>query len=439
MLSANVGPPTAAAPVDRSVEMNTSAASIATEGSRNSATRMIAGGMLGNMVSVNTVLTFTFGIFISTLHAAYGWSRADIAVAMMCFTLVAFLGSSLIGRASDLGDPRRIAVMSFLAFGFALMLLPLFVTSVHSLWLAYTLVAILGLGTSPVVINRPLVTAFSRHRGLAIAMALTGSGIGGFVLPQVTAALIARGDWRTGFAGLGAMAVLAAPAIWFLLGKSAAVVGRSGSSGPTERTVHLGDVARSRVFWVLSAIALCGGLGMSGPAAHLVPMLGDQGLDAQTAARLAAIIGLASVIGRLLTGAALDRFDTPLPGVPSLALGAAGVGILSHPDLGTAVPAIAMLGFVIGAELAMLAYYSSRYFGLAAHATIFGWTYGMVAVGSAIGPVLVGALRDGQGDYRLGFALSAGALGLSSLLCLLLGPYRIALHPDVSTPGARAD
>ncbi|WP_421846317.1 MFS transporter [Novosphingobium sp.] len=415
--------------------MNPAATSITQAGLRASATRMIAGGMLGNMVSVNTALTFTFGIFISTLHAAYGWSRADIAVAMTCFTLVAFLGSSLIGRASDLGDPRRIAVMSFVAFGFALMLLPLFVRSVQSLWLAYTLVAILGLGTSPVVINRPLVAAFSRHRGLAIALALTGSGIGGFVLPQVAAALIARGDWRSGYTGLGALALIAAPAVWFLLGKSAPAMERAGGPRASDRSVRLGDVARSRVFWILSGIALCGGLGMSGPAAHLVPMLGDQGLDAQTAARLAAVIGLASVIGRLLTGAALDRFDTPLPGVPLLALGAAGVGILSHPDLHTAVPAIAMLGFVIGAELAMLAYYSSRYFGLGAHATIFGWTYGMVSVGSAIGPVLVGALRDGQGDYRLGFALSAGALGLSSFLCVLLGPYPLAVKADDSSPG----
>lgn len=415
--------------------MSNAATAITSEGTRTAASRMVIGAMLGNMVSVNTVLTFTMGVFISSLHSAYGWSRADIALSMTCFTLVAFLGSSLIGRASDLGDPRRIAVTSFIAFGFALMLLPLFVRSLQSLWLAYTLVAILGLGTSPVVINRPLVAAFSKHRGLAIALALTGSGLGGFVLPQLVAALIAGGDWRSGFTGLGALAVVAGPAVWLLLGKSAPASERHGVLAAADSGVRLGDVARSRTFWILSALALCGGLGMSGPAAHLVPMLGDLGIDAPGAARFAAIIGLSSVVGRLLTGAALDRFDSPLPGVPLLAVGAAGVAVLSHPDLRTALPAIAMLGFVIGAELAMLAYFSSRYFGLAAHATIFGWTYGMVSIGSAIGPVLVGALRDNLGDYRLGFGLSAGALALSCAFCLLLGPYRIAVKPSTSPGG----
>ncbi|MDH7972858.1 MFS transporter [Sphingomonas sp. AR_OL41] len=405
--------------------------------SRRDAARMVAGAMLGNMVGANTVLTFTFGIFISSFHASYGWARADIALAMTCFTVVAFLGSSLIGRAADAYDPRRLAVASLVAFGVGLMSVPLFVRNVQSLWVAYFCLAILGLGTSPVVLNRPLIMAYSRRRGLAIALALTGSGLGGFVLPQLTSAFVDRGGWRYGFTALGCLAVIAAPLIWMLLGRRVPPPLPTAVSPLTaDARLRFRDICRSRVFWTLSIIALFGGLGMSGPAAHLIPLLGDEGIGPRDAARLASIIGIASVIGRLLTGVVLDRFETPLSGAPLLALGAIGVGLLSRLDISGAAVAIALLGFVIGAEIAILAYYSSRYFGLRAHATIFGWMYGAVAFGSAIGPVLVGALRDRQGDYGLGFALSALALAISSLLCLFLGPYRDAVDAETQRRGS---
>jgi|GEM_PF-1614344 len=390
-------------------------------------TRLVAGAMLGNLASANTVVTFTVGMFISALHATYGWSRADIALSMTCFTLVAFLGSSLIGRAADVYAPRTLAVSSMSALGVSLMLVPMVVHSVQTLWLAYVALAVLGLGTSPVVLNRPLMSVFSRRRGLAIALALTGTGIGGFVLPPFTASLVGHGDWRNGFAGLGWLVLAAAPIVWMLLGRElAAPSPPAGVPSARGSGVDLRDIARSRVFWVLSLIALCGGLGMSGPAANLIPMLGDHGLSPQAAARLASLIGVASVTGRVLTGIGLDRFDTPLPGAPLLGLGAVGLVLLAHFSAETAPLGIMLLGFVIGAEIAILAYYTSRYFELRAHATIFGWAYGAVAFGSAAGPVLVGALRDQEGNYGMGFLLSAVALAVASLSCLLLGPYRYA-------------
>jgi MFS family permease len=82
------------------------------------------------------------------------------------------------------------------------------------------------------------------------------------------------------------------------------------------------------------------------------------------------------------------------------------------------------LGFAVGSEFDVLAYFVSRYFGLRVHATVFGWTYGMVALGAAIGPVVVGALRDHQGDYVMGFTLSGACLAVAALLCPLLGRYR---------------
>lgn len=88
--------------------------------------------------------------------------------------------------------------------------------------------------------------------------------------------------------------------------------------------------------------------------------------------------------------------------------------------------AFLMLGFTVGAEFDLVAYYTSRFFGLRAYSAIFGWQYGMVAFGAAFAPALLGILRDHSGTYGLGFALSSSCLGIAALLCPLLGKYRYA-------------
>lgn len=402
---------------------------------------LIAGAALCNLASANTLLTFTFGVFISVFHDAYGWTRADIAFAMTCFTLVVFVGSAPAGRLADKTDPALVAGLSMLLFGVGLILAPRFIHDLQSLWIAYTALAILGLGTSPVVTNRPLVAEFSKRRGLAIALAMTGSGLGGFLLPRAAAAFLERGGWPFAFTGLGWLAVLAAPIIWLALGRRV-----ERSTGAPEQAVKDAPGAsflviwKHRTFWILSVISLLGGLGMAGPAAHLIPLLGDHGLPVGQAAASASILGLASIAGRIVTGLALDRSSSPVMAVPLLWVGAIGIFLLGGVGLQVAFVAVFLLGFIIGAEVVILAFFVGRYFGLRSHATAFGWVYGMMALGSAIGPVAVGALRDHLGNYTLAMTLSSVALTAAGLLCLALGPYvHQPARPSAAEAGEAAD
>jgi hypothetical protein len=97
------------------------------------------------------------------------------------------------------------------------------------------------------------------------------------------------------------------------------------------------------------------------------------------------------------------------------------------------VIAVLLIGFVIGAEIDLLAYFVSRYFGLRAHAGIFGWNYGMVALGSAIAPLVVGAARDHRGNYLLGLTLCAASLAVVGLFCAFLGRYKYAAYLEAAT------
>jgi MFS family permease len=135
------------------------------------------------------------------------------------------------------------------------------------------------------------------------------------------------------------------------------------------------------------------------------------GADAKAAAQLASVIGVASSIGRLTIGLCLDRFAAPAVSVTVLALGMAGIAILGLGDLSYGIVAVALIGLLLGAELDLLAYMTSRLFGQKTFGAIYGWFYSMYSLGFGLSPFLIGRSRDmfGSYDYALG----------GSIICLL--------------------
>ena len=382
---------------------------------------------LGNLASVSSLMLYSVGVFISRLQQDLGWSRTDTALSATLFTIVIFLGTPFVGRLADRVEPARLAAVSLFSAGICLIFVPPHIHTVGALWAMYFGVAVIGLGTSPVVVNSPVVANFSCARGFAIGVAIAGQGMGAFVAPRLASLMMERSGWIAGYAGLGIVALIVAPILWFGLGSPR----RQVKTDSGESLVHAsGDTLRTAfrlpVFWMLSLISILAGLGMSGTVAHLVPFLHDHNLSTLEAAKLASLLGLSNVAGRLVTGYTLDRVQGPLPGLPFLGIGAIALIVLISFGVPGATLAILMLGFTVGAEFDLVAYFTSRYFGLRAYSAIFGWQYGMVAFGAAFAPALLGILRDHLGNYIPGFALSSICLGIAATLCPFLGKYRYA-------------
>ena len=382
---------------------------------------------LGNLANASSLMLYSVGVFISTLQQDLGWSRTDTAVAATLFTIVIFLGTPFVGRLADRVDPARLAAVSLFSVGLCLIVIPGHIHTVGALWAMYVGVAVIGLGTSPVVVNSPVAANFSSARGLAIGVAIAGQGLGAFVAPRLASLMIERSGWVAGYEVLGAVALIVSPILWFGLGNPRH---RIPTEGIATAANAVGDTLQAAfrlpVFWKLSSVSILAGLGMSGAVAHLIPFLHDQHLTTLEAAKLASLLGVSNVVGRLVTGYTLDRTPGPLPGLPFLGIGAIALIILNTFGVSGATLAVLMLGFTVGAEFDLVAYYTSRFFGLRAYSAIFGWQYGMVAFGAAFAPALLGILRDHLGTYGLGFALSSSCLGIAALLCPLLGKYRYA-------------
>ena len=155
-------------------------------------------------------------------------------------------------------------------------------------------------------------------------------------------------------------------------------------------------------------------------------MLGNKGFTPDDAVDLAALIGIAVIIGRVAGGYLIDHFWAPAVAAIILSLPAVAMVMLAQPELSYAYAAIAImiLGAAAGVEYDLMAYLASRYFGLQHYASIYGALYGFFALGAGIAPAVFGFFFEAEGNYDTILKISGALFVAGAIPLLLLGKYR---------------
>ena len=185
------------------------------------------------------------------------------------------------------------------------------------------------------------------------------------------------------------------------------------------------DVLKSKVFWLLYLIFALLSFCLYGLLANLVPMLSDRGMETSSAAQVAAMLGVAILISRALIGYFLDKFFAPKVAVISILLSTIGMAMLATGAIDTpAYIAALLIGLSIGTEFDLLAYLTTKYFGLSSFGMIYGLMFSAFLVGTATGPLAYGASFDYFGSYINILSVCCIILIASTGLFLLLPKYR---------------
>jgi hypothetical protein len=180
--------------------------------------------------------------------------------------------------------------------------------------------------------------------------------------------------------------------------------------------VHLGWSSYAAVW--LSRIPMLGCL------VHTTAMLSHRGIPAQTAALGSSLVGAAVLLGRVGTGYLLDQLFAPRVAAVFFAGTALGIILLW---LGTTPLAFAgafLVGLGLGAEVDLIAYLISRYFGLRDFGKIYSFAFAAFVLAGALGPLLMGASFDRTGTYRGALTIFLAATLVAAVLMFRLGPYR---------------
>lgn len=376
----------------------------------------------------------SMGLFLEGFQAEFGWNRAEVSSALSIMMMVTAGCLPLGGRLVDAFGVRRVLIPSVAALGLLLLAVPM-ITSLWQLILIYVLIGSLAVGSNSVGYMRLLASWFDRRRGLAIGIAGSGTGLGFAYVPVVTQYAVAAWGWRGGYVCLGLIILcVTLPLVILLLKEHPADVGLEVDGDP-EPVVHpegespqeQGDTIwqafRRRDFWYMVLTFVSVAFVLYGVIPHLVPLLEGRGIDTETAAWIASLFGMATFGGRILIGWLVDHFEARFVALVFFALSAAGMGLLALdlPIWAVLVSAL-LLGGSLGAEVDMLAYLTSRYFGLRCFAQIFGTIFAMVMVSMGLGPVIFGAVFDATGSYSAVIAAGVPACLFAILTVSLLAP-----------------
>jgi MFS family permease len=378
---------------------------------------ILVAAVLGLTIGMLSGLFYSMGTLIPVWEVEFGWSRGDMSLSLTFVTLALFLFGTTAGHLGDKFGAATVGGLSLAIYGGLLILLAAFMTELWQLWVGYVVLAIVGAGSTAIVLIRPIAAVFDARRGLAMGITMTGAGIAGFWVPQFVAFMIEFDGWRTAMMALGALAILVAPIVWFGFREQK---GEAATKVVEEVGPEFSEAIRSQTFWILSLMAIAMSLGVGGLVVHFVPMFTDLGADGVRAAQIASILGLSSVVGRIGVGMLLDRISAPLVALGTLVLAAFGVMLLYLFGLQYAPLAVALVGLAAGAEVDLIAYLCSRQFGTRSYGKIYGWQYSVFVMGYGFSPFLVGLARDHFGNYNFALLASASAVAIAGLVAPML-------------------
>ncbi|WP_174292167.1 MFS transporter [Sphingomonas bacterium] len=380
--------------------------------------RALLGCTMAASVGVVGLNAYTNGAFVPELVATAGYSREQLSTATLMLSAAVALVAPLMGQALDRWGPVRVITLA--AVGEIVGLLLLALSPAGFGWYAGLLVALalLGVGSTPPSFSRVVTACFDRRRGLALGLMIGGLGITAIVAPILMTKVIAAAGWRGGYAVLAVLVLL-------LGGGGVALIrsddyGRTGTSATT-RARRGGDWSgvRRPLYWLVLLCFACPALFGGGFLLHMITILRARGFTAGEAAQVQALIGLSIILGRCLSGLSMDRIFAPYVAGIAFAISAGGTALLLSTSGPLLCAAALGIGLTIGAELDILAFTLSRYFGVASFGRLYSLAYSLMILAGGVSPVLIARLSMG-GDYRPAILLCASGLALFAAVVAFL-------------------
>ncbi len=385
--------------------------------------------VLGSGLAAGTgvsLLYFVFSMFIPQLQKETGWTLGQFSQ-LQALVGVGSLAAPLVGWAMDRYGFRKVwaigmaAVASlYVIIGLAPMIPALFGATIF-------ITGLIGVSTTSISYTRAVNGWFSRHRGMALAVAATGLSLAAVIVPPLLQPLIEVHGWRAGYFALAAAALLIGlPAIMFLVGDG---VGAAKAEAQPHQSYFDDSFYRTGAFWLLCIGYVGLNMPTSGMLSQMVPMLLEEGLTpAKAALGISAYAG-GQFVGRLACGWLLDRTHPQRVAFFFTLVPAIGAALLwqTQGHYTAAMIAVAAIGVQQGAEVDLLAYFVARRFGLDRYGSIYGWVQVAGWIGTLCGILLFGKVHDWTGSYALfqGAAVFSFIFAAVAFLCIRLPAQRV--------------
>jgi len=384
------------------------------------------------------ILVFSFPVFLKAFTKEFHASRSAISLAFSLDNVVAAVGAPLIGRLVDRIGSRRIIILGTILLASLLIGNRFMTVNVLGIYIFNMLGALTGVGSGPIPYSTIISKWFDRRRGSALAVMMLGIGIGAVIMPSLVQRLITSFGWRAAYSIYGcAMLLIALPVVVAFMRDSPSEMGLlpDGASGPSfsgKESDLAGlswrEARRTRTFWLMVSAFFLLGASVHACVLHLAAMLTDRGITQQTAALASSVAGAGLLLGRFGSGFLLDRYLGSRVAMCFASGAAVGILLLLSGQSAAAFAGALFAGLGMGAEGDLIAYLTSRYFGLKAFGELYGYAFGTFVLAGACGALLMGIGFDKTGSYSVPLIGFLAAIVVAIMLFSQLGPYRYGVQ-----------
>lgn len=379
-------------------------------------------------MSLASMLTASFGVMLGPIEEEFGWTRAQISSGPAIVSVMGIFLATAAGYTIDKIGARRCGILVVL-ISFAAIVSMSAIGDLWHWWAAWALFGIAGAFTSTVWLT-PVSTIFNAGRGMAIALTISGTGISMALVPGIAEYFVQNHSWRAGFIGLAVIWVaVTLPLVLAFVPKLRSSANGKKTDEEAEPVVEFTGLTpregfRSRSFYFLFLASLVSSLTGVALILNMVPVLTFTGIDRTNAVVIAGSMGVASIVGRLVGGWLMDRYD-----VRRLAIYASYASMI-FPITLLILPGVfwaALLGVIAygltgGMKMNAVIYLTSTHLG----ARSFGLFYGTISitttVAMGIGPLIANHIYDITQSYQPVIWAALPGFFLSALMFVALGP-----------------
>ena len=364
-------------------------------------------------------IRLSFSVFFAEFVLAEGWSNEASAAIFSLNMLFFALTAPLAGLALDRYGPRPVFGLGVLLMAAGLWLSSR-ATSLTDLLFSYGVIEGCGLGVTGLGPVASVVAGWTApaQRGRAIGIAFAGTGLGALVFVPLANWLITLLEWRGAYLVLSLVCLIVLLPL-MVLGLRRPPSGLRQRAGARNERIAWRILLRQPVFWALLLVGLTALGPVRSLTVHQVAVMESAGVERATAAAVVGLAGLLTSGSFIALGWVSDRFGR----AQAFTIGAAGL-------LGAAAMLALLPAAANAAVLILFAVFmalgegtrSSQSTALASDAFqgqglgfINGLMGGMFGIGAALGPWLVGRLRDESGSYDSGLLVIVAMVLLSLL------------------------
>jgi MFS family permease len=381
---------------------------------------------LGNFISATPVFNGTFATFLLPISEEFGWPRAQVTAGMTIVAVIGLFGYALAGKLADHFGERIVLILGNIAFAAAIASFSLLQPNAA---VYYTLFILFGMAAtlpSTVVLTKVVSSWFVSRRGMVLGItAGCGISLGGMVFPRISQFLIDGIGWRNAYLILALLVLIIGQSIfWFLrVGPAAHQESPYAQEGASDG-MTFAQALRTPHFWLMLAAGSLGTSAWAAFAVNQVAYASDRGLDVSVA--IWSLMAMASTNGlwQVVMGRVLDATKSPRFAAPMVLCAIAGLALMmTHDEAWAWVLGGFLMGVASGAEYGFAPYAIFRYFGRRSYGQIYGFVFGVVALGMGFTPFLASAVFDVFGSYDPAFVAVGIAMAFGSASFLLLPRY----------------